>query len=77
MDLIKILIRSLIYKTKLPKEFWYLVVNYTIWIKNRVPTSALLFEKAQGSILTSVTLFEAFREAVPDFSKVKVFGCAV
>jgi hypothetical protein len=68
-------IRSMIYQAKLPKELWCLVVEHAVWLKNRIPIGALPFGK-EGKLALAKTPYEAYRESLPDFTQLRVFGCA-
>jgi hypothetical protein len=65
-------IRLIIYQAKLPKDLWCLVTEYTVWIKNRIPTKALSFGKNRKLSLAK-TLYKAYRESLPDFTELQVF----
>jgi hypothetical protein len=56
---------------------WDYVVEYVVWLKNRVLTAALLFGDEDINIATSITLYRAFTSDHPDFDKLRVFGCKV
>lgn len=63
--------RSILFEAGLPPEYWCFCVEHAIWVKNRVPTSALPFE---GPI-DVITPFEAYAKRVPDLQKLVIFGC--
>jgi hypothetical protein len=44
-------------------------------LKNRVPTTALLFGDEDINIAISITPYRAFTSDYPDFDKLRVFGC--
>ncbi|KAA3465222.1 Cysteine-rich RLK (RECEPTOR-like protein kinase) 8 [Gossypium australe] len=56
------MVRCLLFKSKLPKEFWAKVVNTSVYLLNRLPTKAVK-EK---------TLFEAWFENKPSIYHLKV-----
>jgi hypothetical protein len=68
-------IRLLLFNIGLLIEFWCLALEYTIWIKNRVPISALLF--GEGILGTAKTPFKAYIEKVPNMENLKAFGYTV
>ena len=68
-------IRSMIYQAKLSKDFWCFTTKHTVWLKNRILTVALPFGK-EGKLTQARTPYEAFRELLPDFTELIVFGCA-
>jgi hypothetical protein len=59
----------------LPKDLWCLVAEHAVWLKNRIPTGALPFGK-EGKLALAKTPYEAYRESLPDFTQLRVFGCA-
>jgi hypothetical protein len=54
---------------------WDYVMEYAIWLKNRVLTVALPFGDEDINIATSITPYRAFTSNHPDFNKLRVFGC--
>ena len=48
------------YKAKHPYSMWDYAVEHAAWLKNRAPTSALLYSTEDLFVLTSVTLFRVF-----------------
>jgi hypothetical protein len=67
-------IRSMVYQAKLLKDLWCLVAEHAVWLKNRIPTGALPFGK-EGKLALAKTPYEAYRESLPDFTQLRVFGC--
>ncbi|XP_016702154.1 uncharacterized protein [Gossypium hirsutum] len=57
--------RCLLFESKLPSKFWVEVVNTSVYLLNRLPTTAVK-EK---------TPFEAWHDLKPVVSHLKVFGC--
>ena len=53
---------------------WDYVIEYAIWIKNRVLIVALLFGDKDINVAISITLYRAFTSNYPDFNKLQVFG---
>jgi hypothetical protein len=49
--------RSLLFKGNIPVELWCYVVEHSVWLKNRVPTSALSFDEIKHN--SAITLYEA------------------
>jgi len=66
--------RSLLFDADLPPEFWCLAIDHAIWVKNRVPTSALPF--GEGRLGTTKTPYDAYCDKVPNLQHLKAFGCA-
>ena len=66
--------RSLLFDALLNKEFWCYAVEHAIWIKNRVPTSALPWPRNHEN--TAITPHEAYTGKLPDLAMLKAFGCA-
>jgi hypothetical protein len=54
-------------------ELWCYVVKHFVWLKNRVPTSALLFDEIEHN--SAITLYEAYTQRVPNLKNLAVFGC--
>lgn len=75
MDIIKTKMRSMQYAADLPMEFWDFACEHAVWIKNRVVTAALPFG-LDGKIAQSYTPYEAWNDRLPNFEKLRVFGCA-
>jgi hypothetical protein len=48
---------------------WDYVIEYAIWIKNRVLIVALLFGDKDINVAISITLYRAFTSNYPDFNK--------
>ena len=69
-------IRSILYQASLPRQFWCFAAEYSSWIKNRIPTAALLFGESQNRLSQAVTLFEAYHKKLPDLVRLRVFGCS-
>lgn len=65
--------RSMLYQAKLAAEFWCLAVEHAVYIGNRVPTAALPFGTETA---TAITPFEAYWNAQPNHTKLRVFGCS-
>ena len=65
------------YKAKHPYSMWDYAVEHAAWLKNRAPTSALLYGTEDLFVLTSVTLFRAFTGNQPEFKNLKVYSCKV
>ena len=64
--------RSLLYQASLPEKFWCFAIEHAVYVKNRVPTSALPY----GDLKDYTTPFEAYKEAIPDLSRLRTFGCS-
>ena len=75
IGIIAIIARSIMYEAGLPYQMWDYAVKHAVWIKNRVPTAALLFGDEDINVTTSITLYKAFTGDHPDFDKLRVFGC--
>ena len=67
--------RSILYESGLPYQMWDYAIEHAIWIKNRVPTSALPFGSEDLFVSTSITPFRAYTGDHPDFKNLRVFGC--
>jgi hypothetical protein len=63
--------RSLLFKGNIPVKLWCYVVKHSVWLKNRVPTLTLLFDKNNSAI----TLYKAYTQQVPNLKNLAVFGC--
>jgi hypothetical protein len=63
--------RTLLFEAKLPHNFWCYAVEHAVWLKNRLPTSALPY----GDSPTAISPFEALYLKQPNLSKARVFGC--
>jgi hypothetical protein len=63
--------RSLLFKGNIPVELWCYAVEHFVWLKNRVPTSALSFDENNSAI----TLYKAYTQRVPELKNLAVFGC--
>ena len=59
MGLIKTKMRSMLYKARLPYEFWNYAVEYSVWLKNRMPTEALSIPNTVGKLAQAITLYKA------------------
>lgn len=64
--------RPMLQQAKLDTVFWCYAIEQAVYIKNRVPTAALLYGTADMS--KAVTPFEAYKKAYPDLTKLRVFG---
>ena len=53
---------------------WDYAIEHAIWIKNRVPTSALPFRLEDLFVSTLITLFRAYIGDYPDFKNLRVFS---
>ena len=76
MGLIKTKMRLMLYKARLPHEFWDYAVEYSVWLKNRVSTEALSISNIVGKLVQAIILYEAWNERLSNFIKLLVFGCA-
>jgi hypothetical protein len=65
--------RSLLFEGNIPVELWCYAVEHSVWLKNRVPTSALLFDEIEHN--SAITLYEAYTQQVPDLKNLAVFEC--
>jgi hypothetical protein len=65
--------RSLLFEGSLSGEFWCYAMEHAVYIKNKVPTSALPF----GDLLPSnaITPWHAYTGQLPQFEKLVTFGC--
>jgi hypothetical protein len=75
IGIIAVIARSIMYEAKLPYQMWDYAVEHAVWLKNRVPTSALLYGDEDVNVATSITPYRAFTGNYPDFDKLRVFGC--
>jgi hypothetical protein len=64
--------RSMLYQAGVPSNLWCFAVQHSIWIKNRIPTSALPYGDNQA-----VTPFEAWHGRLPNLERLIVFGCSI
>ena len=53
---------------------WDYTIKHVIWLKNRVPITALLYKDKDINITTSITPYKAFTSNYPDFNKLQVFS---
>jgi hypothetical protein len=67
--------RLLLFDANLLKDFWCLAIKHVIWVKNKVPTSALPFSDGRFSI--AKTLYKVYNDKVPNLANLKVFGYIV
>jgi hypothetical protein len=65
--------RSLLFEGNIPVELWCYAVEHSVWLKNRVPTSALPFDEIEHN--SAITPYEAYTQRVPDLKNLAVFGC--
>ena len=63
-------IRSLLFNADLPLEFWDYIIEYIIYIKNRVPIAALLFRN-----ITAIILYKALYGIEVNLKLIKAFSC--
>jgi hypothetical protein len=63
--------RSLLFKGNILVELWCYTVKHSVWLKNRVPTSALPFNKNNSAII----LYKAYTQQVLKLKNLAVFGC--
>jgi hypothetical protein len=54
---------------------WDYAIEHAVWLKNRVPTIALLYRDEDINMSISITLYRAFIGDHPNFEKLRVFGC--
>jgi hypothetical protein len=54
-------------------QLWCYAVEHSVWLKNRVPTSALSFDEIERN--TTITPYEAYTQQVPDLKNLAVLGC--
>jgi hypothetical protein len=69
---INTIIRLLLYQAKLYYLMWDYAVKHAVWLKNRLPTSALPYK----AYFDATTLFQAYKEHKPDLKSLRIFGCA-
>ena len=62
-------IRSLLFNTDLPLEFWDYTIEYIVYIKNYVPTVALLFRN-----ITIITPYETLYRIEVNLKLIKAFS---
>jgi hypothetical protein len=55
-------------------ELWCYTVEHSVWLKNRVPTSALPFDEIEHN--SAITPYEAYTQQVLDLKNLAVFGCS-
>ena len=72
MGKINATIRSLLYQAKLHHSMWDYAVEHAVWLKNRLPTSALPY----GAYFDAATPFQAYHGHKPDLESLRIFGCA-
>ena len=63
------------YEAKLLYQLWDYAIEHGVWLKNRLPTAALPFGSEDHFVATAITPYMAYTGVLPDFSKLKVFGC--
>ena len=61
----------MLYQANLHHSLWCYAAEHAVWLKNRLPTSALPFGDLPG-----VTPWEAYHGAKPNIRDLRVFGCA-
>ncbi|PQE14238.1 Gag-Pol poly protein [Rutstroemia sp. NJR-2017a BVV2] len=69
-------VRKLLDQAGISTKYWEVAIKHTVWLINRVPTKALLYSEA-GILSTAAIPCEAFNHRIPDFKKLRVFGCKV
>jgi hypothetical protein len=69
---INTILRSLLYQAKLHHSMWDYAVEHAVWLKNRLPTSALLYR----AYFDATTPFQAYKGHKPDLKSLRIFGCA-
>ena len=62
-------IRSLLFDTDLPPEFWDYIIEYIVYIKNRVLTVALLFRN-----ITAIILYKVLYRVEVNLKSIKAFS---
>ena len=65
----------MLFEAKLPLSMWCYATEHSVYLHNRVPTSALPFGPEDSPTGRNITPFAAYRNRLPDLSKLKVFGC--
>ena len=68
---INVFIISMLYQATLYHTLWCYAAEHAVWLKNRLPTSALPFGDLPG-----VIPWEAYHGAKPNIRDLRVFGCA-
>ena len=63
--------RSILYRAKLPHGFWYYTTEHAVWLRNRLPTTALPY----GLHSQAITSYEAYTGHKPDVLYVRIFAC--
>ena len=64
--------RSLLFEGNIPVELWCYAVEHSVWLKNRIPTSALPFDEVEHN---AITPYEVYTQRVPDLKNLAVFRC--
>ncbi|KAI0991852.1 hypothetical protein K3495_g16335, partial [Podosphaera aphanis] len=67
--------RSMLFEARLPHQFWDYAIEHAVWIRNRVPTSALPFGPAQSSTGKYSIPHAAWHERLPKLHNLRPFGC--
>ena len=67
--------RTIMYQAKMPYQLWDYSVEHAVWIKNRLPISALPFGNKDHFVATLVTLYEEYIRVKPDSKDLYTFGC--
>ena len=68
---INVFIISMLYQAGLHHTLWCYAAEHAVWLKNRLPTSALPFGDLPGT-----TPWEAYHGAKSSIKELRVFGCA-
>ncbi len=63
------------YEVKHPYPMWDYAVEHAVWLKNRAPTSALLYDTEDLFVSTSIIPYRAFTGKHPEFKNLKMYRC--
>ena len=71
MGKINIIICSLLYQAQLHHSMWDYTIEYTVWLKNRLPMSTLPYR----AYFDATTPFQAYHKHKLDLKCLRIFGC--
>ncbi|KAI1004535.1 hypothetical protein K3495_g3674 [Podosphaera aphanis] len=67
--------RSIMFEAQLPHQFWDYAIEHAVWIRNRLPTSALPFGPSESTTSTWEIPNAAWYEKLPKLQNLRSFGC--
>ncbi|KAI0997192.1 hypothetical protein K3495_g10995 [Podosphaera aphanis] len=67
--------RSMLFEAQLPHQFWDYAIEHAVWIRNRVPTSALPFGPDSSVSSRWKIPHSVWYEKLPKLDNLRPFGC--